>query len=153
MPDRLPTETAQAMAAFGERLRDLRQAYEERDGPRGHTRSQWAKRLRVSPAMYGRWEAGKFLPRIEDLLRICQLFRVDPNYLVAGILSAQLRPWLVRALREANPRIEFEADWWKRRSEAFLQADQELADAARTNALPEPPRSSPRKRKTPHRPK
>jgi hypothetical protein len=67
MPNRLPTETSLAMAGFGERLRHLRQAYEERDGPRGHTRAQWAKRLRVSPAMYGRWESGKFLPRFEDL--------------------------------------------------------------------------------------
>jgi transcriptional regulator with XRE-family HTH domain len=141
------------MEGFGERLRHLRQAYEERDGPRGHTRAQWAKRLQVSPAMYGRWEAGRNLPRFEDLLRISQLFRVDPNYLVAGLLSAHLRPWLVRALREANPRILLEADWWKNRSEAFLQADQELADAARSNTLSESPPTFPSKRKTQKRPK
>ena len=153
MPERTPTETSLAMAGFGERLRHLREAYEQRDGPRGHTRAQWARRLQVSPAMYGRWEAGKFLPRFEDLLRISQLFRVDPNYLVAGILSGHLRPWLVRALQEANPRIELEADWWKNRSEAFVQADQELAGAARTNTLRQPPPSFPSKRKTPKRPK
>jgi transcriptional regulator with XRE-family HTH domain len=141
------------MAGFGERLRHLREAYEQRDGPRGHTRAQWARRLQVSPAMYGRWEAGKFLPRFEDLLRISQLFRVDPNYLVAGILSAHLRPWLVRALQEANPRIALEADWWKNRSEAFVQADQELTGAARSNTSSGPPPSFPSKRKTPKRPK
>ena len=153
MPQRQPTDSSLAMQGFAERLRHLRQAYEERDGPNGHTRVRWARRLQVSPAMYGRWKAGKNLPKFEDLLRISQLFRVDPNYLVAGILSAHLRPWLVRALRAANPDILLEADWWKNRSEAFLQADQELADAARTNTFPKLPGSSPTRRKTPKSPK
>lgn len=145
MPQRQPTDSSLAMQGFAERLRHLRQAYEERDGPNGHTRVRWA--------LYGRWEAGKNLPKFEDLIRISQLFRVDPNYLVAGVLSARLSPWLVRALQEANPDILLEADWWKNRSEAFLQADQELADAERSNTLPKLPGSSPTRRKTPKRPK
>jgi transcriptional regulator with XRE-family HTH domain len=145
------------LAGFGGRLRALREAHESADGARGHTRARWASRLQVSPAMYGRWEAGKHLPKFEDLFRICQLFRVDPNYLVAGILSPHLKPWLLRALKDAmkdpDRQISLEADWWRNRTEAFRLADQELADAARSNTSRNPPTSFPPKRKTPKRPK
>jgi transcriptional regulator with XRE-family HTH domain len=137
------------MEGFGDRLRDLRQAYAERDGEREHTKAQWAKRLHVSPAMYGRWETGRHLPKFLDLLRISLLFRVDPNYLIAGVLSQYLRPWLRRALKASNPELLDEADYWKRRTEAFLQVSRELAGEERTDRTsPKPPNVFSTKRKT-----
>lgn len=119
------------MKGLGERLHLLRSAYADKFGKEHHTKKRWAERLWVSPAMYGRWESGAHLPKFVDLLRISLLFRVDPNYLVAGVLSEHLAEWLYRALKAGNPELLDAADYWQRQSELFAQANQELADAAR----------------------
>ena len=114
------------MAGFGERLRSLRHAYAVKFGAEHHTKARWAKRLWVSPGMYGRWESGKNLPKFVDLLRISLLFRVDPNYLIAGVLSEHLAQWLYRALKAGNPELLDAADYWQRQSELFSRASQAL---------------------------
>ncbi len=114
------------MKGFGDRLRSLRQAYVEKHGVQYHTKAQWAKRLWVSPAMYGRWESGENLPKFVDLLRISLLFRVDPNYLVAGVLSEHLERWLYAELKLRNPELLDEADYWQRQSELYAQASRSL---------------------------
>jgi transcriptional regulator with XRE-family HTH domain len=108
---------------FGERLRLLRKAYSDHYGEDLHIKARWARRLRVSQAMYGRWESGKYFPKYVDLLRICVLFRVDPNYLIAGVLSDRLEPWLYRALKADNPELLGTADYWKRQNELYAQAN------------------------------
>jgi transcriptional regulator with XRE-family HTH domain len=149
MAGRQTADDPLVMEGFGDRLRDLRQAYAERDGEREHTKAQWAKRLHVSPAMYGRWETGRHLPKFLDLLRISLLFRVDPNYLIAGVLSPHLRPWLQRSLRQRNPELLGEADYWQRRSELFSQASQALGSEERSGRTsPKPPVVFSTKRKT-----
>lgn len=120
------------MKGLGERLRLLRKAYADKYGAEHHTKKRWAERLWVSPAMYGRWETGANLPKFVDLLRISLLFRVDPNFLVAGVLSEHLAEWLYRALKTANPELLDVADYWQRQSELFGQANRALADAAHT---------------------
>jgi transcriptional regulator with XRE-family HTH domain len=114
------------MKGFGDRLRLLRQAYVEKHGVQFHTKAQWAKRLWVSPAMYGRWESGENLPKFVDLLRISLLFRVDPNYLVAGVLSEHLERWLYAELKLRNPGLLDEEDYWQRQSELYAQASRSL---------------------------
>lgn len=126
------------MRGFGERLRVLRHAYAEQFGGQQHTKARWARRLYVSPAMYGRWEAGKHLPKWVDLLRISVLFRVDPNYLVAGILAGRLEQWLYRALADAIPGLQSEADYWHNQSEAYERANRALLDAERKATAPSP---------------
>jgi transcriptional regulator with XRE-family HTH domain len=154
MPGRQTTDDPLLMEGFGERLRQLRLAYVEQDGEHEHTKAQWARRLKVSPAMYGRWEAGKHLPKFLDLLRISLLFRVDPNYLIAGVLSAQLRPWLYRSLKASNPELLDEADYWQRRNEAFWQVSRALQEQGMARAeSPKPPIVFSAKRKTPRRQK
>jgi transcriptional regulator with XRE-family HTH domain len=128
MPERQESGDKLLMRGFGERLRLLRKAYGERFGAEHHTKARWAKRLWVSPAMYGRWEAGANLPKFVDLLRISLLFRVDPNYLVAGVLSEHLVQWLYRALKAGNPELLDAADYWQRQSELFARANRALAD-------------------------
>lgn len=127
------------MIGFGARLRALRQAYAERFGEQHHTKARWAERLYVSPAMYGRWETGRHAPKAVDLLRISLLFRVDPNYLIAGVLSDHMAQWLYRALRASNSELPDEAGYWQGQNEAFARANQALADAGRTPT----PRPSP----------
>ena len=128
MPERQESGDKLLMKGFGERLRLLRKAYGEKFGARHHTKARWAKRLWVSAAMYGRWESGANLPKFVDLLRISLLFRVDPNYLVEGVLSEHLAQWLYRALKAANPELLDAADYWQRQSELFSQASRALAD-------------------------
>jgi transcriptional regulator with XRE-family HTH domain len=84
--------------------------------------------LFVSPANYGRWEAGESLPKYEDILRISLLYRVDPNYLIAGVLSEHLAPWLYVALRKGNRRLLAEGDYWRRQTEAFERANRATGD-------------------------
>ena len=133
MPERQESGDELLMKGFGERLRSLRKAYGEKFGAEHHTKAQWARRLWVSPAMYGRWESGAHLPKFVDLLRISLLFRVDPNYLVAGVLSDHLQQWLHRALKEGNPELLDVADYWQHQSELFARASQALADAKQGN--------------------
>jgi transcriptional regulator with XRE-family HTH domain len=113
---------------FGDRLRLLRKAYGERYGAHHHTKAEWARRLFVSPAMFGRWESGDHLPKLEDMLRISVLFQVDTNYLIVGVLSDHLARWLFEALKADNPQLLTEEDYWRRQSEAFSRANQALAD-------------------------
>lgn len=120
------------MRGFGDRLKSLRKAYAaaaDEGGPSEHTKTKWAARLSVSPAMYGRWEAGKNMPMSIDLLRISLLFRVDPNYLIAGVLSGGLAYWLYTALLADNQKLETEADYWKRQYGSFERASRALLDA------------------------
>ena len=152
MPPRQKTDVAGLVEGFGERLTALRLAYVERDGEREHTMAQWARRLHKSKAMYGRWEAGANLPKYEDLFMICELYRIDPNYLIAGVLSRSLRPWLLRALEASNPELQREAGFWRNRTERYQQASQALAGGERTNTEPpKPPVVVGSKRKTPKR--
>lgn len=116
---------------FGERMRLLRRAYGVKFGPEHHTKAAWARRLWVSPAMYGRWESGEHQPKMVDLLRICLFFRVDPNYLVEGVLSEHLEQWLYRALKAGNPELLDAADYWRRQNELFERANRALADEER----------------------
>lgn len=131
------------MKGFGERLRLLRKAHGEKFGAQHHTKTRWAKRLWVSPAMYGRWESGANLPKFVDLLRISLLFRVDPNYLIEGVLSDHLAQWLYRALRAGNPELLDAADYWQRQSELFSQASQALVDAPPASGKRRPRTKSP----------
>jgi transcriptional regulator with XRE-family HTH domain len=48
---------------------------------RGWTQLQFALEANVSPSSVARWESGK-LPPIRELIRIADLLRVDPDYLV-----------------------------------------------------------------------
>jgi transcriptional regulator with XRE-family HTH domain len=135
-------ETAQFMRGFGERPRLLRQAWGERYGTRHHTRARWAERLNASPAMYGRWEAGENLPKFKDLERVSRVFRVDPNYLILGVLSPHLEQWLYASLQEGNPRLVAEADYWRNQNSDFVQANQVLQDEADRRLLQRRPGAS-----------
>ena len=128
MPERQASGDTLLMRGFGERLRLLRIVYAERFGAQHHTKARWAERLWVSPAMFGRWEGGNHLPKFVDLMRISLLFRVDPNYLVEGVLSEHLERWLYQALKAGNPELLDAADYWQRQSVLFWQANQALAD-------------------------
>jgi transcriptional regulator with XRE-family HTH domain len=136
------------MKGFGDRLRLLREAYGEKYGTEHHSRARWADRLFVSAANYGRWEAGESLPKFEDMLRISLLFQVDPNYLIAGVLSEHLAQWLYQALKQGNPRLLDAADYWRRQSEVFSQANRATGDApdpkkpSRSNGAPTKPSPS-----------
>lgn len=118
-----------AMRGFGERLRLLREAYAAKYGAEHHSRGRWAQRLHVSREMYGRWEAGKNLPKFEDMLRISLLYRVDPNYLIAGVLSEYMPRWIYDALRKGNPQLLDAVDYWKDQSEAFQRASRATSDS------------------------
>lgn len=131
MPERQASGDKLLMKGFGERLRLLRKAYADKFGAEHHSKARWAKRLWVSPAMYGRWEKGDHLPKFVDLLRVSLLFQVDPNYLIEGVLSEHLEQWLYRALKAGNPELLDVADYWQRQSELFARANQALLDAER----------------------
>ena len=128
MPERQASGDKLLMKGFGERLRSLRKAYADRFGAQHHSKARWAKRLWVSPAMYGRWEKGDHLPKFVDLLRISLLFQVDPNYLIEGVLSDHLAQWLYHALKASNPELLDAADYWQRQSGLFARANQALLD-------------------------
>lgn len=128
MPERQASGDKLLMKGFGERLRLLRKAYGDKFGAKHHSKARWAKRLWVSPAMYGRWEKGDHLPKFVDLLRISLLFQVDPNYLIEGVLSEHLEQWLYAALKAGNPELLDAAGYWQRQSELFSLASRALAD-------------------------
>jgi transcriptional regulator with XRE-family HTH domain len=136
------------MMGFGDRLRLLRENYAQHYGAERHSKARWAARLKVSPAMFGRWESGAHLPKFEDILKISTLFRVDPNYLIAGVLSEHLEPWLYLALKAGNRRLLAEGDYWRRQSEAFARASRATERAvpqkksSRVNEAPLKPSSS-----------
>jgi transcriptional regulator with XRE-family HTH domain len=117
------------MQGFGARLKALREAYATKFGAEYHSKARWAERLFVSPAMFGRWESGENLPKFEDMLRISLLFRVDPNYLIAGVLSEHLAQWLYAILKAGNPKLLDAVDYWHDQSEVFSRANRATADA------------------------
>jgi transcriptional regulator with XRE-family HTH domain len=131
MAERQASDDRRLMEGFGERLRSLRAAYGEKYGAKHHTKAKWARRLWVSPAMYGRWESGANLPQFFDLIRISLLFQVDPNFLIEGVLSDYMPVWLYLALKAGPQELLAEADYWRRQGELFAQANQALASEDR----------------------
>ena len=114
MATRQASENRHLMKGFGGRLRLLREAHGARYPEQNHTKARWARLFEVSPAMYGRWEAGANLPQFFDLIRISLMFNVDPNYLMEGVLSDYMPVWLYRALKAGPQELLDEADYWKR---------------------------------------
>jgi len=112
------------MQGFGNRLLWLRELHEERE-PGRHSQTQWARRIGVTLTMYHRWEKGTHLPKLVHQLRIATLFRVSPNYLVAGVLPVQMERWLYEGLRQAHPELQDEATLWDRQNTVFEQASRE----------------------------
>jgi len=128
MTKRQTTEEKEIMRLFGERLRLLRHAHAEKYGAKEHTKALWARRLGVSPALYGRWETGEYQPKVVHLLKICLLMEVDPNYLIAGALSEYQPTWLYQALRAGNPELLDAAGYWKYQSEVYARASRALGN-------------------------
>jgi transcriptional regulator with XRE-family HTH domain len=123
MTKRQTAEEKAIMRGFGERLRKLRRAHADQYGAEDHTRARWARRIGVSPALYGRWETGEYQPKVVDVLRICVLMRTDPNYLIAGVLSEYQPAWLYQALRADNPELLDAADYWQDQNEVYAIAN------------------------------
>jgi len=94
------------MVGFGQRLRRLRKAYEERE-PFMHGQGQWAYRPGISESTYNRWENGtaKELPKLTPLIKIADLFPVSMDYLLRGILPRSMDLWLKDTLRTAHPEL------------------------------------------------
>ena len=113
------------MVGFGQRLRRLRKAYEERE-PFMHGQGQWAYRPGISESTYNRWENGtaKELPKLIYLNRITDLFQVSMDYLLRGILPRSMDPWLRDTLRAAHPELLDEGTLADQRRRALVLASQ-----------------------------
>jgi transcriptional regulator with XRE-family HTH domain len=82
----------------GERLRWLREAYEERE-PLHHAQAQWARALRISPEMLNRIELGRTQAPMHVLQRIIYYSGASPAYVLFGVIGdGYMAEWLEAAL-------------------------------------------------------
>jgi len=85
----------ETLVKIGQRVRWLREAL-------GHTQADWARRLRISVMALNKWEAGTRLPNINALITICDASGASMDYLVRGIVTAEMAPLLVEALHRQH---------------------------------------------------
>jgi hypothetical protein len=87
-----------ALARVGERLRWVREAYEERE-PLQHAQVQWARALRISPEMLNRIELGRTQAPMHVLQRIIYYSGASPAYALFGVIGdGYMAGWLEKAL-------------------------------------------------------
>jgi hypothetical protein len=90
---------ADALQRVGERLRWVREAYEERE-PLQHSQAQWARALRISPEMLNRIELGRTQAPMHILQRIIYYSGASPAYVLFGVIGdGYMVAWLEKALR------------------------------------------------------
>lgn len=60
---------------FGERLQNIRKE-------KGYTQKDIYTILKVSPNCYASWEQGRTQPDIENIKRLCLIFKISADYLI-----------------------------------------------------------------------
>jgi len=87
-----------ALVRVGERLRWVREAYEERE-PLQHAQAQWARALRISAEMLNRIELGRTQAPMHVLQRLIYYSGASPAYVLFGVTGdGYMAAWLERAL-------------------------------------------------------
>ncbi len=69
------------MSEFSEKLKQLRKTA-------GYTQAEAAALLKMSPSAVGMYEQGRREPDLETTQRICEFYKVSPNYLVSDSSDA-----------------------------------------------------------------
>ena len=93
----------EALTRVGERLRWLREEYEARE-PLKHSQAQWARVLRITPAMLNRIELGRTQAPMHVLQRLIYYLGASPGYVLFGVIQdGYMVRWLEQALLHAHP--------------------------------------------------
>jgi transcriptional regulator with XRE-family HTH domain len=83
------------LISIGRRITWLREAL-------GHTQADWARRMRMSATSLNKWEAGSRLPNVNALITICDASGASMDYLLRGIVTAEMTPYLVEMLHRQH---------------------------------------------------
>lgn len=78
-------EMQQLNIQVGSRLREIR----ERNG---YTQEQFAETLNISEVHYRKLENGRYRIVNENLVKLYQVYRIDPTYLLVGETGSKLEP-------------------------------------------------------------
>ena len=85
----------ETLARIGRHLRWLREAL-------GIPQAEWARRMGISVFALNKWEAGTKLPNINALITICDASGASMDYLVRGLVTADMAPELVDLLHRQH---------------------------------------------------
>ncbi|MFT5162369.1 MAG: transcriptional regulator with XRE-family HTH domain [Alteromonadaceae bacterium] len=81
--------------------------------------SNFAKLVGVSPQAAAQWEAGEFLPRGDNLAKLCEVLKAQPQYILFGIdTTAQSSAEVITNVKELLHSAVFK--------QAFHQAIEEM---------------------------
>ena len=91
------------MRGIGERIRWVREAYEQR-WPLENSQEQWAAAFDMQASQLSRFETGKQFPPPDVVMRIVYIAGVSLEYVYFGVLDEEFTvPWLREALAIAHP--------------------------------------------------
>ena len=93
---------AEMRVDFGRRLRLVRGVLAEAV-PGQHSQKHWRDWLRVPQYALSKWENGIQFPPPQLIADICWATGVSADYLLFGVISDAIDPWLASRLRAADP--------------------------------------------------
>jgi transcriptional regulator with XRE-family HTH domain len=97
-----PSNTAFRQREIGQRLRWLREAMGEIEGPERHTQLNLARTLRRAHSAVSRWESGETAVPAHVVNRIVFAYGASWNYVYGGIIDDLMDPEVAAILRREH---------------------------------------------------